>query len=275
MSHQLDSVGQPSRIDLLSHLADLSVQLGHNAANNGVTLDDLQGRGFDILNRNHALAILIEDFPNQLTELCDALTALQIPPVELIRGGGGEAPSTQRLRNSLYDYSWPKRNIVIRKFVDDDEREATTHEIDHVRHTSNGAIALEIEWNNKDPFFDRDLENFQRLHSEGVISVGIVVTRGASLQQGLRDLVRDWAIAQDIHDFGGLAAFGAKPPTQRQLSKVAQSPLGFVEAWSRQFISDKFGTATTHWDKLRQRIDRGVGNPCPLLLLGIPRSVVR
>jgi Restriction endonuclease BglII len=35
-----------------------------------------------------------------------------------------------------------------------------------------GVVALEIEWNNKDPFFDRDLENFKRLHAEGAISVG-------------------------------------------------------------------------------------------------------
>lgn len=42
-------------------------------------------------------------------------------------------------------------------------------------------LALEIEWNNKDPFFDRDLENFKRLHAEGAISVGVLITRGASL----------------------------------------------------------------------------------------------
>jgi hypothetical protein len=31
-----------------------------------------------------------------------------------------------------------------------------------------GVLALEIEWNN--PFFDRDLENFKRLHANGAIS---------------------------------------------------------------------------------------------------------
>ena len=47
--------------------------------------------------------------------------------------------------------------------------------MDHVkRYDGTGVIALEIEWNNKDPFFDRDLENFKRLHAEGAISVGIV-----------------------------------------------------------------------------------------------------
>ena len=51
-----------------------------------------------------------------------------------------------------------------------------THEIDHIRDCNLGTLALEIEWNNKDPFFDRDLENFQRLHEDGAISVGIVLT---------------------------------------------------------------------------------------------------
>ena len=40
------------------------------------------------------------------------------------------------------------------------------------------------------------------------------------------------------------------------------------------FVSDKFGEATTHWRKLEDRVNRGVGNPCPLLLIGIPINVV-
>ncbi|WP_436212365.1 BglII/BstYI family type II restriction endonuclease [Bradyrhizobium sp. LjRoot220] len=51
-------------------------------------------------------------------------------------------------------------------------------------------LALEIEWNNKDPFFDRDLENFKRLHADGAISLGIIVTRGSTLQSSMKRLVR-------------------------------------------------------------------------------------
>ncbi len=40
------------------------------------------------------------------------------------------------------------------------------------------------------------------------------------------------------------------------------------------FVSDKFGAATTHWHKLEDRVRRGVGNPCPLLLIGLPVSIV-
>ena len=30
-----------------------------------------------------------------------------------------------------------------------------------------------------------------------------------------------------------------------------------------------------HWNKLQERVRRGVGNPCPPVLLGIPSHVVR
>jgi hypothetical protein len=46
--------------------------------------------------------------------------------------------------------------------------------------------AVEIEWNNKDPFYDRDLGNFSRLHLLGAISLGIIITRSASLQKALK-----------------------------------------------------------------------------------------
>lgn len=54
-----------------------------------------------------------------------------------------------------------------------------------------GAIpALLTRWsgNNKDPFFHRDLNNFQALHREGVIAVGVIITRGPRLQELLEFL---------------------------------------------------------------------------------------
>ncbi|WP_428102392.1 hypothetical protein [Candidatus Rariloculus sp.] len=66
-----------------------------------MTLDDLREAGFDVDTKNHALAILATDFPIPLEELCDTLLAFRIACRELIRSGGGEAPSTQRLRKAL------------------------------------------------------------------------------------------------------------------------------------------------------------------------------
>lgn len=240
-----------------------------------MTLDDLRRAGFDVQVKNHASAILTKDFPEPLTELCQTLLNIQIHCTELIRSGGGEARSTQRLRKALVSRGWAKRQVVIRKIVDDDERASTTHEIDHVRQTANGSIALEIEWNNKDPFFDRDLENFQRLHAEGAISVGVIVTRGASLQREMLAIIRECARVHQVYRFEDLARFGVSP-TRRQQGNIEKSTeTSFVNAWSRVMVADKFGAATTHWNKLQVRVQRGVGNPCPLVLIGIPDSVIR
>ncbi|MCL0274383.1 hypothetical protein M2T36_26125, partial [Escherichia coli] len=48
----------------------------------------------------------------------------------------------------------------------------------------------------------------------------------------------------------------------------------YADAWSLSFVKDKYGAATTHWRKLEDRVHRGVGNPCPLLLIGLPSSIV-
>ena len=240
-----------------------------------MNLSDLVSAGFDIDAVNHAEAVLERDFPQPMAELCDILLGITISVEELVRGGGGESPVTRRLRNALSDRGWPTRQVTIRRIVDHEERASTTHKIDHVRSTDSGSVALEIEWNNKDPFYDRDLENFQRLHREGVISVGVIITRGSSLQAALHQIVLDFARLHHITGFDNLATFGYSP-TARQQRDVERrlADNDFAAAWSRAFVTDKFGASTTHWDKLQERVRRGVGNPCPLLLIGIPAQSV-
>ncbi len=57
---------------------------------------------------------------------------------------------------------------------------------------------MEIEWNNKDPFCDRDLENFKRLHADGVISIGVIITRRNSLQDAFRQVIENFARKNDM-----------------------------------------------------------------------------
>jgi len=176
---------------------------------------------------------------------------------------------------------WSKTKFEIKKVIDNETRESITHEIDHVKVFSifdqPYKIALEIEWNNKDPFFDRDLENFKRLHTEGIISVGIIITRGSALQSKLLNFVRRFAAERNIHSYADLNEFDVKKPTDRQeemVNKCVALGKTFQDCWSKQFVDDKFGTATTHWQKLLDRVNRGVGNPCPLLLIGLPPGIV-
>jgi len=228
---------------------------------------------------SHSTAILAVDFPEAVAELESALLTVTIPIEEIIAGGGGEAKGTQRLRRALNAAGWLKTTFTIKKTVNNRERESISHEIDHVRESPSGTVALEIEWNNKDPFFDRDLENFKRLHVDGAISVGVIVTRGRSLHTNMRSLVRRFVDERQIQAFGDLKQWGYEP-TSRQRRAIEtrvtrkKNPLTFHEAFVDKFVGDKFGEATTHWRKLEDRVHRGVGNPCPLVLIGLPDSVV-
>ena len=246
--------------------------------------DKLKAKGFDVLTLHHAEAIVSRDMVQAERELQEALLALEVPITEIVAGGGGEAAVTQRLRRALAQRGWVKRNIRVRKLVDwggqGDEREVASlsHEIDHVKSfgPEGWIFALEIEWNNKDPFFDRDLESFKRLHAEGAVSVGGLVTRGESLQQNMRSLLRRFADERAIDSLDQLDRFGYTP-TRRQREAIEQRAgrtANFRQAWVDVFVGDKFGEATTHWRKLQDRVLRGVGNPCPLVLIGIPESAV-
>jgi hypothetical protein len=240
-------------------------------------IERLKRQGFQIEFRSHAEAILGVDFPLALLELETALRSLAIPIEELIGSGGGEAKGTQRLRRSLTELGWNKGIFEIKKTINEQIFESQTHVIDHVKHFDAGTLVLEIEWNNKDPFFDRDLENFKRLHAEGAISVGIIVTRGTDMQEQMRDLVRRFAIDKGLTEVAGLSALGLNPTIRQRNDYERRSQragTSFAEAWANSFVQDKYGAATTHWQKLEDRIRRGVGNPCPLLLIGLPANIV-
>lgn len=239
----------------------------------------LASKGYDLKFVSHAGAIFAGDFPGALKEIADVLDPVRLPITEIIGSGGGETRFTQRLRRALTLRGWKKHHFEIAKTVDGLPRESTSHEVDHVKRFPAGVVACEIEWNNKDPFFDRDLENFKRLHAEGAISLGLLITRGASLQDALWQAVMRFATERNLSDMAALAKHGVTPtPKQRAhiLERVQRerSPVPFTQAWTDNFVSNKYGQATTHWSKLMSRVERGVGNPCPMLLVGLPASIL-
>jgi hypothetical protein len=240
----------------------------------------LEFQDYEVAFHSHARAILEADFPDPANELACILNKLTIPIEEIISSGGGEAKGTQRLRRALAKKNWTKTRFEIRKTINEVQRESISHEVDHVRELPGvGNIALEIEWNNKDPFFDRDLENFKRLHVEGAISIGVIVTRGTALQDKMKELVARFVQERKIARFEDLEMYRAVPtPRQREAinrrMNRQRNPIRFQDAWTDHFVSDKYGAATTHWRKLDDRVRRGVGNPCPLVLIGLPPSIV-
>jgi hypothetical protein len=139
----------------------------------------------------YADLILKEAFPDHLGQLSQVLADFRPARSELVSGGGNKASFTRRFDEALRAHGWGKRNIEIGKTVDGSTiSRVRGHEIDMFLAGPTGGgwpgIAVEMEWNNKDPFFDRDLLNFQALHREGVLAVGVVVTRGPALQERLK-----------------------------------------------------------------------------------------
>ena len=239
----------------------------------------LQSRAFNYQSTHHADAIIAQHFHYAISEIEEILLELEIPVWELIQGGGGLARVTQRIGRDLNSKGWKKGKFEIVKSVNGSTTSSITHEIDHVKKFEQGSLALEIEWNNKDPFYDRDLTTFSRLHSNGAISVGIIITRGDSLQNGIETIICNHieqlgiTTLNEIQDSFDL---NHTIPQRNQIAKkLGQSNDSFSRVWSKIFVQSKFGTSTTHWDKLMDRFERGVGSPCPVIAIGIPISRVK
>lgn len=81
-------------------------------------------------------------------------------------------------RQRLLWPGWKEKKFETAIVLDEKRVESPTHKIDCFK----GTVALEIEWNNKDPFYDRDLNNFRLLFELRAIEVGVIVTRGSELQ---------------------------------------------------------------------------------------------
>lgn len=77
---------------------------------------------------------------------------------------------------------------------------APTHHVDYFRNR----VAIETEWNNKDPFYDRDLTTFRLLFDLNVLDVGVIITRGSALQEIFNQLGRGSSFGQSTTHMGKL-----------------------------------------------------------------------
>jgi len=127
----------------------------------------------------HACAILKQDFPKELAELIDVMERFRLKRTMIKNPGGRKSKVSEWIDGELYKKDWKEKHFDTSIKVDKEEKKSPTHSIDCFK---NG-VALEIEWNNKDPFYDRDLNNFRLLFDLRVVSVGIIITRCDELQK--------------------------------------------------------------------------------------------
>jgi hypothetical protein len=128
--------------------------------------------------RDHATAILARDFPNEFKDLLDCLTAFSLKKSEVLTPGGGRSPISIAIDTFLLKRGWQSKHFDIKIEVDGSPIPVPTHSIDNFKNR----IGVEVEWNNKTEFYDRDLNNFRLLKELRVLSVGVIITRLTELQ---------------------------------------------------------------------------------------------
>lgn len=134
---------------------------------------------YEIFEWNHATAILKEDFPEAFQEIVEVLRAFRLTRSDIVANGGRKSPVASRLDQPFYALGWQEKQFQIRTTIDGKEVYIPTHKIDCYK----DRVAVEVEWNNKDPFYDRDLNNFRLLFEMNAISIGVIITRCDKLQQ--------------------------------------------------------------------------------------------
>ena len=133
---------------------------------------------YEVHEWKHTCAILRHDFPSEWQDLCDLLTQFRLRKSWITVGGGRKSQVSDHIDRFLYERGWQEKQFLTQIKVDAATRDAPTHKVDCFKNR----VAIEIEWNNKDPFFDRDLNNFRLLFELRAISVGVIITRTDALQ---------------------------------------------------------------------------------------------
>jgi hypothetical protein len=133
---------------------------------------------YEIYEWKHACAILKEDFPSEWNDIISLLTDFRLKKSWIATSGGSKSEVSGYIDSYLYEKGWIEKEFLTQVIVDENRIDSPTHKVDCFKNR----IALEIEWNNKDPFFDRDLNNFRLLFDLRAISVGVIITRCDNLQ---------------------------------------------------------------------------------------------
>lgn len=134
---------------------------------------------YEVHEWRHACAILKHDFPNEWNDIIDVLENFRLLRSDIVQAGGRKSPISNKIDEHLYQLGWEEKSFDTKVVIDQITLESPTHKVDCFKND----IALEIEWNNKDPFYDRDLNNFRLLFDLRAISVGVIITRCDELQE--------------------------------------------------------------------------------------------
>ncbi len=155
---------------------------------------------FEMCETHHATAILQADFPDEWNDLIGMLRAFTLKQSHILTPGGRKSAISESIDSFFYGRGWKEHDFKIEVRADGVRTLAPTHHVDYFRNR----VAIETEWNNKDPFYDRDLTTFRLLFELNVLSVGAIITRSSSLQEIFTSLGRGSSFGASTTHMGKL-----------------------------------------------------------------------
>jgi hypothetical protein len=139
---------------------------------------DIIRKNYEIHEWRHASAVLRTDFREQWDDIVAVLSAFRLNKSHIAVGGGGKSKVSGSIDKAFTERGWLERKFATQIRVDETIIDSPTHKVDCFK---NG-IGVEIEWNNKTEFYDRDLNNFRLLFELRALNVGVIITRCDQLQ---------------------------------------------------------------------------------------------
>lgn len=136
-------------------------------------------KNYEIHEWRHASAVLRTDFLEEWEDIVAVLTKFRVKKSHITVGGGGRSKVSASIDHAFTQRGWRERKFATQIRVDQNVFDSPTHKVDCFK---NG-IGVELEWNNKTEFYDRDLNNFRLLFELRALNVGVIITRCDELQE--------------------------------------------------------------------------------------------
>lgn len=132
----------------------------------------------------NGLAILSAVRPGEWADILAVLRKFRLLKSDVVKRGGAKTDIAKKIDGHFTRLGWKEKQFDTRIIVDDSEYVSPTHKVDCYKNR----VALEVEWRNKDPFYDRDLNNFRLLFELRAIDVGVILTRSTELQSVFKSI---------------------------------------------------------------------------------------
>lgn len=134
----------------------------------------------------HASAVLRTDFRDQWDDIVEVLANFRLRKSHIAVGGRHKSQVSASIDGAFTARGWAERKFATQIRVDEHVFDSPTHKVDCFK----DGVGVEIEWNNKTEFYDRDLNNFRLLFELRAVNVGVIITRCDELQDIFDELGR-------------------------------------------------------------------------------------